>query len=89
MGKWNRNRSKTRRWQRNALITKYGAVCHICELPFTSMRDITFDHHEPLSKGGTDDLENLRLAHSRCNQLKRDMSPKEFEIFQKGGELVE
>lgn len=89
MGKWRRNKSLTRRWQRNHLIAKYGFKCHLCTLPFKSMKDITFDHHVPVSKGGTDELENYRLAHDECNSEKADMTPEEWEIFQKGGELVE
>ena len=89
MGKWRRNKSLTRRWQRNHLIQRYGAKCHYCDLPFASMKDITFDHHIPISKGGLDEIENYRLAHFRCNQTKGDMTPEEFQVFQKGGELVE
>lgn len=64
-------------------------MCYICSLPFASMKDITFDHLIPVSKGGTDEIENLRLAHYECNQLKNDMTPEEFSVFQKGGENVE
>lgn len=53
------------------------------------MKDITFDHFLPVSKGGIDELENYRLAHSACNQLKANMTADEFKIFQQGGELVE
>lgn len=53
------------------------------------MKDITFDHYVPTSKGGFDELDNYRLAHYACNLLKRDMTIEEFNIFQKGGELVE
>lgn len=89
MAKWNRNKSKTRRWQRNALINKHGAVCAICTEPFKSMKEITFDHKTPISKGGLDELDNLQLAHLSCNQEKGTMTDEEFRIFQKGGELVE
>lgn len=89
MGKWRRNRSLARRWQRNSLINRRGAECYYCGFAFLSMKDITFDHYIPLSKGGLDELENYRLAHLNCNQLKANMLPSEFEIFQKGGELVE
>lgn len=89
MAKWNRNKSKRRRWERNALINKYGAVCFYCELPFAKMRDITLDHYVPISKGGLDELANYRLAHFRCNSLKSGMTPEEFEVYQKGGDLVE
>lgn len=53
------------------------------------MKDITFDHIIPMSKGGDDYLENYQLAHFACNQLKNDMTPDEFKIFQQGGVLVE
>lgn len=89
MGKWRRNKSLTRRWQKNALINKYGAQCYICNLPFKSMKEITIDHRVPVSKGGLDELDNYGLAHYECNQTKGSMTPEEFEIFQKGGELVE
>jgi 5-methylcytosine-specific restriction endonuclease McrA len=89
MGKWRRNRSLSRRWQKNHLINKYGAVCYYCGLAFEKKKDITFDHYVPTSKGGFDELSNLRLAHFACNHVKNNMLPEEFEIFQKGGHLVE
>lgn len=64
-------------------------MCFYDGLPFESMKDITFDHYIPISKGGLDEIENYRLAHYRCNMLKGSMTPEEFTIFQKGGELVE
>lgn len=53
------------------------------------MKDITFDHYIPLSRGGLDELENYRLAHFSCNQMKGNMTAEEFQEFQKGGDLVE
>lgn len=84
MGKWRRVKSLPRRWQRNHLIAKYGSFCYLCGAKFDSMKDITFDHWEPLSKGGDDLLENYRLAHLSCNHTKADMTPEEFEQFQSG-----
>lgn len=84
MGKWKRNLSLPRRWQRNHLISKYGAECYLCKEPIESAKDITFDHWQPLSKGGADDIENYRLAHSDCNKLKSDLTPDEFRAFQIG-----
>jgi 5-methylcytosine-specific restriction endonuclease McrA len=89
MAKWRRNKSNTRRWQRNQLITKQSGKCAICDKPFLSMKDVTFDHIIPISKGGDDLLENFQLAHFKCNQSKGDMTQEEFEEFQKGGKLVE
>jgi len=89
MAKWRRNKSNKRRWQRNQLVEKQDGLCAICGKKFESMKDITFDHIMPISKGGDDEFENFQLAHFKCNQTKADMTPEEFDIFQKGGELVE
>jgi 5-methylcytosine-specific restriction endonuclease McrA len=83
MGKWRRVHSLPRRWQRNHLIAKYGAVCHLCHRPIT-LKDLTFDHWVPVSKGGADTLDNYRLAHDHCNQMKANLTPAEFLGFQKG-----
>lgn len=89
MSKWRRNKSLTRRWQRNFLINRFGAICILCGKPFKSMKDMTFDHILPVSKGGLDEISNYGLAHLECNNLKSDMTMEEFQKFQKGGELVE
>lgn len=89
MGKWRRNKSLKRRWERSALINKYGAICYLCGQPFQSMKDITIDHWLPFAKGGIDEFSNLRLAHLECNQEKSNMTPEEFLEFQKGGDKVE
>lgn len=58
-----------------ALTERDGPDCFLCKLPFKTVQDITFDHWIPRSRGGTWDLENLRLAHKRCNALKGDRMP--------------
>jgi 5-methylcytosine-specific restriction endonuclease McrA len=35
----------------------------------------TIEHHLPRSKGGKNKIENLRLAHRQCNQVKGDKLP--------------
>jgi 5-methylcytosine-specific restriction endonuclease McrA len=53
-----------------------GFVCHICTgvvdmtLPRTRALGGTVDHVVPLSKGGSDDPDNLKLAHWVCNVRK-------------------
>lgn len=44
--------------------------CWICGLPMGDDRSL--DHVVPLSKGGNNTLDNLRMAHLRCNQRKND-----------------
>lgn len=58
------------------LTERDGLKCQIyfCKDPytFTDKNFVTIDHIKPRSKGGTDDLENLCLAHFKCNNLKGD-----------------
>jgi len=60
------------------VLREYGSACHICKkeidlsLPRTSRMGLTVDHVFPLSKGGSDELDNLRPAHWICNRRKSD-----------------
>ncbi len=53
-------------------------VCHICSglvdmsVPRVSRFGATVDHVVPISKGGLDSLDNVRLAHWICNIRKSD-----------------
>lgn len=54
-----------------------GNRCSICggelSLRVTDHRAedyITFDHIIPRSEGGSDKIDNVRLAHQRCNHLR-------------------
>ena len=56
------------------ILARDGHHCSLCDLPLDrSIKNgddpfyITFDHVIPRSKGGTDTLDNLRLAHQVCN----------------------
>lgn len=61
---------------RNEMIAEYGTICHLCG---NDIKDkITVDHVIPRSKGGTDDLGNLRPAHEYCNYSRQDMSVEEY-----------
>ena len=61
----------------------YGHRCSICgekiflNLPRTSPEGLTVDHVIPISRGGTDDIANLRPAHWICNIRKSNKLPKE------------
>ena len=48
--------------------------CWICGRPI--FNKITFDHIIPRSKGGTDELSNIKLAHHDCNQRRRSDDAK-------------
>lgn len=64
----------------NEVISRYGTVCWLCHLdidlalPRMAPGGFTIDHFVPRSKGGTDDISNLRPAHRECN-LRRSAKP--------------
>jgi HNH endonuclease len=53
-------------------------VCGLCSIPvdrhilYPDPQSASLDHVMPLSKGGTNDPENLQLAHLGCNKAKKD-----------------
>lgn len=78
--KTTKRRSKTNpnRISADQVVRQYGETCHICSevidlsLSRTSKLGLTIDHVIPLSKGGSDEIENLRPAHWICNNRKSD-----------------
>jgi 5-methylcytosine-specific restriction endonuclease McrA len=46
-------------------------VCHLCGKDGAD----TADHIIPVSRGGSDELENLRAAHKTCNRKRGNHSP--------------
>lgn len=59
------------------LMARDGSNCTICGEPLDRAeptrgngKAISFDHIVPRSEGGSDRLENLRLAHRLCNSLR-------------------
>ena len=81
-----RDMSGGRRWrgrnqkQLRRLVTDvYGWRCSICHTMInpdaTRLRDrLSIDHVLPVSRGGTDTIENLRPAHYGCNAARGDGS---------------
>jgi len=67
----------------NHYLSKYpevferdGGICQLCGLPIVPDAEIlwhgSLDHIKPQSNGGTDDVENLRLAHVICNSIRQN-----------------
>ncbi|PZP03182.1 MAG: hypothetical protein DI609_01360 [Corynebacterium urealyticum] len=54
------------------VLAQYGDRCHLCGLTGAT----TADHIVPRSKGGSDELDNLRPAHKSCNSARgaRDLA---------------
>lgn len=58
--------------EKQALLKKQEGKCFYCRKPLT---DFHADHFIPLSKGGTDYIENIRIACPNCNCRKSDKMP--------------
>jgi 5-methylcytosine-specific restriction endonuclease McrA len=75
--------NKPSRLAADEVVRVYGNNCAICNKPIdltlkrTSSRGLTVDHWIPLSKGGSDDMSNLRPAHWSCNRKKSDKLPQD------------
>jgi 5-methylcytosine-specific restriction endonuclease McrA len=66
------------------LAERDGLSCYLCNevidmtLPKTSKYGATIDHVVPLSRGGLDELDNLKLAHWTCNLAKSNKLVEEL-----------
>lgn len=59
-------------------IKKYGTLtCYLCFNPIEFKKD-HLEHKQPLSRGGTNDYENLGIACSKCNLKKNNKTETEF-----------
>jgi 5-methylcytosine-specific restriction endonuclease McrA len=56
------------------------AQCQYC-LKLLNLKDITFDHVHPKSKGGESSFRNLVIACIECNKKKDDMTTEESGMF--------
>lgn len=54
---------------RASVIGRDGYICGLCGDP-VDHDDVHIDHILPVSLGGSDDLPNLQVTHSRCNLVK-------------------
>lgn len=48
----------------------YGKVPCFCCGAHVELCDATLEHRVPLSKGGTDDMNNLAISHGACNHAR-------------------
>ena len=64
-------------YEKKTIYAKANGKCAICGKPI-KFKEMTVDHKIPLSKGGTNDLSNLQLAHLMCNRAKSDLMNDEF-----------
>lgn len=73
----NHKNASQRRKIRSALRARYGDNCYLCGRPMTFDKAYgntdayaTIDHLIASVAGGSDKLENLRLAHNVCNNFR-------------------
>ncbi|WP_295819854.1 HNH endonuclease [uncultured Deinococcus sp.] len=68
------------RWDVEIRRVKQGNKCHYCreQLELDGPRRFQVDHFIPLSRGGTNYMNNLVIACPDCNRAKADKLPWEF-----------
>ncbi|WP_280331510.1 HNH endonuclease [Nocardia wallacei] len=77
-------RNTATRDRHRGYIARTKPACGICKepidysLPHLDPRAYVVDHIIPLSKGGTDTLDNKQAAHRDCNSHKSDKTPDEW-----------
>lgn len=67
--------AKSTEWLRKVRRLRYrdGDDCWLCGHALGT--NVTLDHVVPKSKGGSNNIENLRLAHFECNQRRGNADP--------------
>lgn len=66
-------------------VRRDGRKCWLCDAPFepSGRLRLTLEHLTPRSHGGTDEPENIYLAHAECNELLGDMTRREKVRFRR------
>ena len=59
-------------------VARYGGRCFYCDPAKPETSDLSIDHVEPRSRGGSEHLHNLVLACRKCNHAK---GAKTIEAF--------
>lgn len=60
------------------LLTRHGNACAYCEGSVEGKRNRHIDHVIPISRGGSDTLDNIVVACAPCNRNKSDRMPLEW-----------
>lgn len=68
--------------QRARIVAKTYGMCFYCGVPF-ELTGFHIEHILPLSRGGTDDPDNLVAACPTCNILKGSMTVEEYRNWLK------
>ena len=60
------------------VFRRSGGTCEICGKPISRFQ-YSIDHRIPLSRGGTNNIDNLRAVHPTCNKLKGNFTDVEMK----------
>lgn len=71
------NRRTFTDYEKKTIYAKYNGCCALCGKP-VKFKELTIDHKVPLSKGGSNGMENLQLTCKGCNSTKSDLTEIEF-----------
>lgn len=63
--------------ERKIIYKKTKALCYLCG-EFVDFDSFEVEHKVPLSKGGTNNLNNLFCSCHCCNSIEQDIYPKDF-----------
>ena len=75
-------RRKFTDYEKKTVYARGDGRCGICGRP-VAFKNMTIDHIVPLSKGGTNDFENLQPACSLCNMVKSCLTMDELQQIAK------
>lgn len=65
-------------------IRRFGVLtCHLCERPIKFGQD-SVDHKTPITRGGSNQLNNLDIAHRVCNSAKNNKTVAEYLMAKSG-----
>ena len=71
------NRRTFTEYEKKTIYANGNGRCALCGKPI-EFKKMTVDHKTPLSKGGTNALDNLQPACRVCNFMKQDMLMEEL-----------
>lgn len=71
--------------ERTNIYDRNHGRCAICGR-YVSFTDFTVDHIIPISKGGTNSMDNLQCACKTCNLIKQDILPD--DLIDKLSEII-
>lgn len=71
------HRHAVRKGMKRQVYNRQGGKCSMCGDKINYL-NITVDHVIPISKGGTNTLDNMEAMCYTCNQMKRDHMKSDF-----------